>query len=348
VTNANQNDKLTGGETMTDPDQITPERHVRPWIAALLTFGGWGLGLFYARKTRAAVWWSVASALFGVALAIGLVAYATLTGQLPMALFNTGTFTTIDLIGLIAAALIAVWVWIQTAKKRYVAKGSPARLWGYLGIWLLPVIASFVLAVVIRFTLFQPFRSPSGSMQPTINVGDSFVVTKWSYGYSRLSFAPFDGLFPEGRVLAHSPKRGDIIVFRSQRRDLVKRIVGLPGDRIQLSRGVLSINGVAVQRDDLGTRMYEDPNHAGPWSIPTYRETLPDGGAYLTLDRGPEGRLDHSEEFLVPSDAYFVLGDDRDNSADSRVPEIGFVTFDHIIGRVDHILGQRPKPASDK
>jgi signal peptidase I len=114
------------------------------------------------------------------------------------------------------------------------------------------ILYALALAMVLRFTIAQPFRIPSGSMQPTLQVGDYIVVTKWSYGYGRFSFAPLEGLLPHGRLFAHTPNRGDVIVFRpppEPDRDFIKRLIGLPGDHIQMIDGVLHINGVAVRRE---------------------------------------------------------------------------------------------------
>src|SRR5688572_17082055 len=117
------------------------------------------------------------------------------------------------------------------------------------------ILYALALAMVLRFTIAQPFRIPSGSMQPTLEVGDYIVVTKWSYGYGRFSFAPLEGLLPRGRLFGSAPERGDVVVFRPSPepdRDFIKRVIGLPGDRIQVIDGVLHINGEAVQHEDLG------------------------------------------------------------------------------------------------
>ena len=175
-------------------------------------------------------------------------------------------------------------------------------------------------------------------MQPTLSVGDYFMVTKWSYGYSRFSFAPLEGLLPHGRAFGRLPSRGDIVVFRPSSepdRDFVKRIIGLPGDHIQMIDGVLNINGHAVPRQEVGPVLVTERGAAT--SAQAYRETLPNGVRYTTYDRGAT-MLDNSQEFVVPPNQYFVLGDDRDNSVDSRVPMIGYVPYENLVGRVDYIM----------
>lgn len=202
------------------------------------------------------------------------------------------------------------------------------------------ILYALALAMVLRFTIAQPFRIPSGSMQPTLEVGDYIVVTKWSYGYGRFSFAPLEGLLPHGRLFGSQPQRGDVIVFRPQPepgRDFIKRLIGLPGDRIQVNNGVLYINGEAVERESLGVQPFEN-EHGIVEHIQRYRETLPNGVSYTTFDRGAT-ELDSTRVFEVPEGNYFMMGDDRDNSADSRVPSVvGFVPYDNLVGPAQFIV----------
>ncbi len=205
------------------------------------------------------------------------------------------------------------------------------------------ILYALALAMVLRFTIAQPFRIPSGSMQPTLQVGDYIVVTKWSYGYGRYSFAPLDGLLPHGRLFAHAPNRGDVVVFRpppEPDRDFIKRVIGLPGDHIQMIDGILHINGVAVRREPVGpTQACPDSEYgAGGRPATIYRETLPNGVSYLTCEKGMT-ELDNTREYVVPAGYYFMMGDDRDNSADSRVPsEVGFVPFDNLVGPAQFVV----------
>jgi signal peptidase I len=202
------------------------------------------------------------------------------------------------------------------------------------------ILYALALAMVLRFTIAQPFRIPSGSMQPTLEVGDYIVVTKWSYGYGRFSFAPLEGLLPHGRLFGSQPARGDVVVFRpvpEPDRDFIKRVIGLPGDRIQVIDGVLHINGEAVQRESLGITNFQ--NERGVIEpIQTYRETLPNGASYITFDKGMT-ELDNTRVYEVPAGHYFMMGDDRDNSADSRVPSVvGFVPYDNLVGPAQFIV----------
>lgn len=200
------------------------------------------------------------------------------------------------------------------------------------------VVWALVMAMAIRSVLVQPFRIPSGSMQPTLQVGDYIIVSKWSYGYSRFSFAPFVFL-PKGRVLASQPHRGDVIVFRPSHEpnvDYVKRLIGLPGDEIQMKNGVLFINGSAVQRELLGLRDFKE--ESGNFvRLLAYKETLPDGKSYTTFDRQPDNLLDDTPIYRVPAGNFFMMGDDRDNSDDSR-QNVGYVPYDRLVGKAEFVF----------
>lgn len=197
------------------------------------------------------------------------------------------------------------------------------------------VIYALLLALGIRFAIAQPFSIPSGSMQPTLLVGDYILVTKWSYGYSRFSTEPLNFGWPKGRLFARQPEPGDIVVFRPEPqadKDLVKRLIGMPGDEIQMRDGVLYLNGRPVQRESLGLRTFREES-GFLVQIQAYRETLPNGASYVTFDRDPESRYDNTPIYEVPEGRYFFMGDDRDNSADSRVlSEVGYVPFDNLVG----------------
>jgi signal peptidase I len=198
------------------------------------------------------------------------------------------------------------------------------------------VIYAGLIAIVIRTFLFQPFNIPSASMEATLLVGDYLFVEKFAYGYSRYTF-PFGG-WPfgdamHGRYLERAPHRGDVVVFKfpgDNSTDYIKRLIGVPGDHIQMRDGTLYLNGQAVPKvrvDD-----YVETVDGAPHHVPQYRETLPGGVSYLTLDRDPEGPLDNTEVFIVPPDHYFMMGDNRDNSNDSRM-EVGYVPVENLEGR---------------
>jgi signal peptidase I len=201
------------------------------------------------------------------------------------------------------------------------------------------IIQALLLAMVIRTVLFQPFTIPSGSMMPTLLVGDYLFVNKFSYGYSKYSL-PFSPNLFSGRILEFSePKRGDIIVFRLPPNpdvDYIKRLVGLPGDRIQVTNGVLSINGTPVPKQKDGT--FTSDYRLDPGSdVPVFRETFDNGVSFDTLDQSQNSLGDNTQVFVVPEDHYFFMGDNRDNSLDSRF-DVGMVPAENLIGRASIIF----------
>jgi signal peptidase I len=213
-------------------------------------------------------------------------------------------------------------------------KKQQSALWENIKV----IIQALLLAMVIRTVFFQPFTIPSGSMMPTLLVGDYIFVNKFAYGYSKYSL-PFSPDLFDGRIFGNEPDRGDVIVFRLPTDtdvDYIKRVVGLPGDRIQVTNGVLHINGEAVPRQPNGgfTSDYRlDPGS----DVPIFRETLDNGVSYDTLDQVPNSRGDDTREFIVPEGHYFFMGDNRDNSLDSRF-DVGFVPAENLIGRASVIF----------
>jgi signal peptidase I len=200
------------------------------------------------------------------------------------------------------------------------------------------IVYALIIAGVIRSFLFQPFNIPSGSMEDTLLIGDYLFVSKATYGYSRYSF-PF-GIIPfQGRFAVMSePQRGDIVVFKfppDNSTDYIKRLIGLPGDRVQMKDGVLYINDVAVPKEKIDD--YVETVGGESRNIPRYRETLPNGVSYEVLDRDPQGNLDNTQVFVVPEGHYFMMGDNRDNSADSRV-DVGYVPFENFVGKAQIIF----------
>jgi len=200
------------------------------------------------------------------------------------------------------------------------------------------IVIAGALALGFRSLLFEPFNIPSGSMIPTLLVGDYLFVSKYSYGYSRYSFpfgmAPFDG-----RIFETPPERGDVAVFRQPQNEpvaFIKRIVGLPGDRIQVTDGVLRINDVAVNRVRKGFATDSDGYNVIRFAV--YQETLPNGKSYLIQERSDDDVLDNTNVFLVPEGHYFMMGDNRDNSRDSRTTSVGMVPAENLIGRAERLF----------
>jgi signal peptidase I len=196
-----------------------------------------------------------------------------------------------------------------------------------------------VIALVIRSFLFEPFNIPSGSMFPTLLVGDYLFVEKYSYGYSKYSF-PGDFLPITGRFFFTSPKRGDVAVFRQPKHpeiDYIKRIIGLPGDRIQVKEGRLYINDKMVPRDLQGTEQYRDEDMDNLYS--KYIEMLPNGVKHYIYEITDDGPNDNTQVYEVPDGMYFAMGDNRDASQDSRfLKEVGFVPAENLIGRAAFIF----------
>jgi signal peptidase I len=202
------------------------------------------------------------------------------------------------------------------------------------------VIHALILALIVRVFLFQPFNIPSGSMIPTLLIGDYLFVSKYSYGYSRYSF-PFGlNLFP-GRIWAAEPERGDVVVFklpRDNETDYIKRVIGLPGDEIQIIDGVLHINGQAVPKEKIADYVVTEPS-GRERQLPQFRETLPNGVSYPVLDIVKSSFGDNTEVYRVPEDHFFMMGDNRDNSTDSRfLSEVGFVPFENLVGKAQVIF----------
>ncbi len=203
------------------------------------------------------------------------------------------------------------------------------------------VLQALALAMVVRIFFYQPFNIPSGSMKSTLLVGDYLFVSKLAYGYSRYSF-PFGLNLFSGRLFASQPNRGDVVVFKLPRdnsTDYIKRVVGLSGDEIQMRGGVLYINGQAVPKrrvEDFVTREDEGP----PRRIAQFEETLPNGVKYNVLDADPNGQFDNTGVFKVPPGHYFMMGDNRDNSSDSRAQfsGVGYVPFENLEGRAQIIF----------
>ncbi len=223
------------------------------------------------------------------------------------------------------------------------------------GLWetVKVIIQALLIAFFVRSFLYQPFNIPSASMYPTLKIGDYLFVSKLSYGYGKYSFnfslggfgyeifkcCPID--FEGRKVLADTPTRGDVELYNlpsNTEIDYIKRVIGLPGDRIQMREGILYINGAAVKKERIED--FVDASGEGRGEpVPQFTETLPNGVQYTVLDTDANGDADNTDEYLVPEGHYFMMGDNRDNSQDSRyLNAVGYVPIENYVGRADIIF----------
>ena len=218
----------------------------------------------------------------------------------------------------------------KTAKEEFVEIGKT-------------IFYALLIALVLRILLFQPFTIPSASMEPNLYEGDYIIVSKWDYGYSRHSI-PLSPPVIDGRIFGGEPKRGDVVVFklpRDNRTDYIKRVIGLPGDSVQMRDGKLLINGQPVQDQPRGV-IDIDTGFGFQRQAMTSTETLPGGRSFVIQDMGPDGPLDSTGVYTVPEGHYFMMGDNRDNSIDSRVPMegngVGLVPAENLVGKANLVL----------
>ncbi len=202
------------------------------------------------------------------------------------------------------------------------------------------VFFAVLIAFGVRTFAFEPFNIPSGSMIPTLLVGDYLFVSKFSYGYSKHTVGFGLPLF-DGRVMGSLPERGDVAVFklpRDNKTDYIKRVIGLPGDTVQVIGGVLHINGQPVKRDKIED--YVSTDGLGRTIRTTqYNETLPNGRVHRIIEESDNGPLDNTPLFKIPDGHLFMMGDNRDNSLDSRVPgQVGFVPVENLVGRAEFLF----------
>jgi signal peptidase I len=218
----------------------------------------------------------------------------------------------------------------NAAKSR---RGSAAG-----GFWetVKTMVYAVIIAVAVRTFLYEPFNIPSSSMVPTLLVGDYLFVSKYSYGYSKHSL-PFSLPLFGGRIFGSDPARGDVVVFKlpkDNKTDFIKRIVGLPGDRIQVVDGILRINGTPVQRERIDD-YYSDDGRCSPCI--QYVEILPEGRKHRIIEQSDQASKDNTEEYVVPAGHFFAMGDNRDNSDDSR-GVVGFIPAENLVGRAEIIF----------
>ena len=226
------------------------------------------------------------------------------------------------------------------------AKKSAANEW-----WetIVVVVQALLIAIVLRSFLYQPFSIPTASMQQTLMIGDYFVANKFVWGYGKHSFSLgrygdftlLDFELPiANRIFGREPNRGDIAVFRPvpQTLEYIKRVVGLPGDRIQMRDGRLYINGTMVEREQIGTALDTD-SEGQTREVVVYRETFPEGTTHVIQEISDNAPLDNTPEYVVPAGHYFMMGDNRDRSADSRVlSQVGYVPAVNLIAKAEAIF----------
>ena len=263
-----------------------------------------------------------------------LIAGLIITNQwiLPESLGLLGAVIIVTIVQYLVAVVIAGTIAFRSAI-------SPIPSWySRWPVVLVIFLVPFLTPDVFKTFVFEPFNMPATSMAPTLIPGDHLFANKTAYGYGRYS-PPIDLPMLNDRIFFVPPKRGDVIVFRKPTDptvDYIKRVVGLPGDRVQMINGALYLNDVEAKREAIGA--YEMPSCgtlAG--QIHTrYRETLPDGASYTVIDR-QQTEMDNTEVFDVPADHYFVLGDNRDNSIDSRFGTLGMIHKRYLVGRVSYL-----------
>jgi signal peptidase I len=204
------------------------------------------------------------------------------------------------------------------------------------------VFWAVIIALMVRTFAFEPFNIPSGSMIPTLLVGDYLFVSKFSYGYSKHSM-PFSLPIIPGRVFETQPERGDVAVFKlpsDTSQDYIKRVIGLPGDTVQVKEGRLYINNKMVERERIEDYILTDGGGRSA-AVPQYIETLPNGRVHRILEMfGDQGPSDNTEAFTVPEGHFFMMGDNRDNSADSRAfaARFRFVPIENLVGRAEFLF----------
>jgi len=202
------------------------------------------------------------------------------------------------------------------------------------------VVYAILIALFVRSVAYEPFNIPSGSMKPTLLVGDYLFVSKFSYGYSKYSL-PFSLPIIPGRVIFSEPERGDVVVFKlpsDNKTDYIKRIIGLPGDTVQLRNSILYINDVAVKRERV-QEFVENIGNDRMRRVAQYKEILPNGVSHNVLEYTETSPFDSTEVFTIPEGHYFGMGDNRDRSKDSRfLTDVGFIPKVNLVGRAEFLF----------
>jgi signal peptidase I len=252
--------------------------------------------------------------------------------------------------GGLALLVIGFGLWSFVVFLLMLARVQHFGFWRTIAAYVINLIFPLAIAILIRSLLCQPFNVPNAAMSPTLLNGDYFFASKFAYGYSRHSL-PFSPPVFSGRIFASEPERGDVVVFVLPKDGVtvfVKRVVGLSGDRIQMKHGVLFINDAPVAREPLADYPAADLCGSGrAHEVRRWRETLPNGLSYETLDCADNDFYDNTNIYTVPAEHFFAMGDNRDNSTDSRaLSALGYVPLDNLVGRAGLIFFSRA-PGSD-
>ena len=291
---------------------------------------------------RAALAWGQVPLIASLCIMLVLFGVDQVYGALPASGQRESALTMGLAVGLFIAAILQLWSFFLSIRTI-----GAVQSFSFL-LTVVNLALTFVLILplmlAVRVFAFQPYSIPSGSMAPTLMVGDYMFASKFAYGYGRYS-APIDLGF-KGRILDGEPKRGDVVVFRlhsNPNTDYVKRVIGLPGDEVQVKEGGVVLNGQPLAREKLGDAVAHNPQ--GQMNVTRYRETLPDGRSYETY-RSATGATfgDTGITYKVPAGEYFVLGDNRDNSDDSRFSRVGYIYHDDLVGRAAAIFYTRAEP----
>jgi len=304
---------------------FSPFINRKPWAAVVVTFVLAPMGgLFYLGKGALGL-------LYGAAyfVAAFLAALAAHYGDFDLSLKHC------MMLGALTLTVVAAGHCFVVAKK---AQGAVPVQWFARWYFLFVLLfAQTVIPHLMRSFLFEPFNIPSGASLPNLKVGDHLFVSKYAYGYSRYSF-PVDVPVDEGRWFFTPPKRGDIAVLKlptDPRVNYIKRIVGLPGDRIQVKGGILHINDRPVDRERVGEYTRQDSLQREPKVTPQFRETLPNGATYFILEETDQALMDNTPVYEVPAGHYFAMGDNRDRTRDSRfLQDVGYIPEENLVGRL--------------